>query len=577
MKQRIVALLIGIAMSINVFSEKSPKPELSETYQIDWSDQYKSKTRPSEYIGTDKYGNHIYHAYRPTVIPLLFYTRVVMKEYIRVYDDNMNFVEDIRLEDLPSLKGSNWSMHKLIPRQFTEFNGKHYVITQNAKGKKRAGYNLLMREIDIENRSIGNSHKVFSFGNGGRISGSIKYSFSPDKKKVLFYYFVSGKKKSKAKIQYYLVDENLDVVDKGSIRFDKSLSETHMESMIVDNSGKFVFLASYKKSRKELRRERKKRGRKEQNDGKAMQSAEYKMYIGPDKKITGVPFKIDERTIGGITLRQSTDSSFVLFGTFAAKSKDHYSSNLPNYIFTSAVGYSGDIHYVEMEDEVVVEQKKMTRREKRKARRARKGDVKLRGYAGYVYFRNVIFDHDSNYYLIGEYYNRYTRTESRNPGSGASGLSVTVSVSKTITHHDHGNIEVMKFSRDGKLLWHESVYKDNDYEDHGDVSFSRTTFKPFINKKNELHIFFEDNACYMENRKELFDKHHTQRQGTFLVQLQKESGKVNRHLLGSRFFNRKYYSPKIDMAHQRKDGNVILLGHRGLSGKKVKAGVVLIN
>jgi hypothetical protein len=536
------------------------KPSLAQDgNSITWAPTKKSKIRPLAFISKDEDGNYVYHAYRISSIPLPYFTLLRIKDYVRIYDSELKFIKDVKL-DLPKVKTNIYKLKTSDFRAFTEFKDKICLVYTTKKGQKQQM--LMMREFNPNTLELGSAQAIAPVRNEeGKRYETPRITVSQDKSKMLIFYRIKKSKSDKAVVSYFVVDQEGSLLSNGICTFDSESKYVADYEAHISNNGDVVILEKVRISRKE------KKSQKENEDSDDAVIQNYKFFVHivkkGDKTAKKVPYEVKDRLVANLSAKMSGKDEFLLFGGFSPNRMNQYFAAPENYLFSASMDFEGKILLEDYPPDEAAEEddKARTKKEKRNDRKTAVGNYDM------ISFDHSFYTSDSSYYLVGETYTIYMYTTTTTSRTGTT----TTTTTQTRYKHHYGNIYIIKFNKEGEFVGREMIRKDTRYD--LSTGTRQSEYKP-VEHNGDLHILYMDLAVSKKS-----EKKRKKRKSDLSVRLAKVDGqtvKASSQMLSSLSRDKEFIKPNLEKA-SLVDNRIIFLGYKGLTGKKVSPGYVEIH
>lgn len=584
--KKLIVLLILSCFTISINAQRK-KPTNIPEYNISWNKRSKSKkTAPNDYLGKDDNGNHVFIGTRFNTIFLMFYIQHIRREYFLIFDEDGKYISRQRIKDFKTVHfnamSSTAKVRDLMLREKSvmHMGDKTYVVYYDRKRRRR--YNMIMQEVNINNKTVGKPIVVFDMKRVGiRLAMKLNanYVVSPKGENILIYYpnperrSITNKLKEKANIHYSLLNKDLKEIKTGSFEYQFKENDCRVVNAVVSDYGEFAFLTeedmfSEKEQRKQKRAARKSKNKKQSEELEDIYSQKIYTFFAcknPESEVEHFNFEPSSGAVSSMNMFLAYDQTIRLVGSIRndkRKKEDVYKD-----FFTADVSYTGEIYFEKLPAEIAQDTEVLSKTSGKVAKtRSKRGKVP-RGWAGDFQINNIEYDwSDSSYIIHGENLMRSVYTTVVYNVSSSGGTSAqTVTVYKYVK----GNIIMMKFSKDGDMQWRKIIYKQNidEYYDRDPgyyVSYDIYTYK------NNTFTFFKDGLAFPNNdNKEI--KGMSRKSGYFVLKTD-ATGKSEKGVIVSTKKRKKTYD-NFYTFYEIGAGRFIATDYN-FTGRKVRTGIL---
>ncbi len=459
---------LAFTLALPIFGQsKSSK----SGYSLKWGETTRTKVLPNNYVGRDKKGNHVFYASRIKTIPLIGVTLIRASDYFGVYDAGFELKENIKIDELPKRKATNFNFHKLGYRDGIMVGSVPYLVEQRKDGKD---YQIVGWKLDIDKKRIGKEQNL------GKITGveslrgaSISFAFSPDSSKTLLYIPVEYKKSDETGVQVFVFDRDMKKLWAGKCDLPYDDDDFNIQDVSINNGGAISvsgerYIPKKKRSKGDPKWE-----------PVIMRFAEKgkpeKLEINPGGK------RVQRFLTGSNTKGQAVAVGF--YGNKSFYDQDG--------LFFARVDDKGDLQDVkthEFDSDFLTS----TMKSKRAARKKEKMDDDDRDESeDYFSFRDLRPMSDGGFLGIAEQYWVVQRTEWQ--GSGASRRMVVK------YYHNYGDLIAARLNADGSLAWTKKLRRMYVIVSYSSMPPYRKMYG-FMTKGADSFLIFEDDEKNVDNR-----------------------------------------------------------------------------
>lgn len=467
----------------------------AQTYEVNMSEMIKSKIKPNEIVGIDTAGNVYVSAQRTRpklIIPLLAvnYYNIKIEKYIKKYDKNLNFVNDLPiitenpLVRQTQIDGKVKVFSMLFFTSVTMRNtdlpafmigSKYYTITQDDKTPRNNYYAL---NVDVNSGEVNNFSHIMALSKSKQGPDlkveDFKYRFSPDSNLVLFMATYKKTKSKNSGVAYSaaVFTKDMKPVFSSNYTLPKASKTFSIKDAQLTNSGEILILGrSYNKKQKE-------------NPGYLSVYSISKEQTKPKEK--RVNFKGDY--VSDVLLSLNTSNDPLIIGFYKDNRKQKGFEGL-YYASLNAEKELYDIKKKEFTKDFIAstytakETKKINRKEKRGKEITEDGDFIISDF---------IQTQDGGYLAIAEsyYVQQVTTTHTNSKGM----------VTRTSVRYDHhyDDIMICKFDKDKNIQTMNKIAKKSVYTS---ASVDKIYDKDFtyFTSGGETFILFNDWGGSEEN------------------------------------------------------------------------------
>ncbi len=477
-KPLMLLFFIGLISSISepIFAQN----EKVNHNKFIYSNLIKNKIRPANYIGTNENGENIFHSYRYNYVFIPFFSFAIFKDHLKIYNKDFEYVKDIST-DIPKksipFSGRNRNSittHDIYNKYVINFKSGTYLFYADKNF-------LRSSKIDINKLTMNAPVNLFKFKSGfdNKRTSGISWKLSADSTKVLIFHKVNSNNKNELSYHFYLFNEKLELLYDKKVKIGNSENKTNLIDAMVTNKGDILLSSKIEK----LLDKKKKNSNKE-----SVLGGVFIHLINKDTDAL-MDLELEPSNIAFTKFCVDENQNPFIFGLKA----DSYVKNIEDAIFK--INLSQDLEIISslnMKNEIpelgLVENEGL-------------GNLKNE------ILRDVIIDSKGDQYVILEKTSNFKINVVKR-SRDFEGNYTTKSYTENVV--DFGDLTIIKYKKNGALIWKKTIYKF--WSEYNNFFVPRTNFnanqfltfengtkyKAFLVKDN-LQIFFNDNSSNINN------------------------------------------------------------------------------